>query len=288
MRAAEEMRRMENERREADEPAKKPADAQWPVEEQPSAETRAKESQLAIDKGALADDAATKSAADSGENVSLMKSLGLADDASTKAAADEARRRRYEKRAEPVVEDMGGGWYVVREDVPPACVTLGSIDAVNDMMTRQRRVERESGVVDLSAKRKLGGMLVALRGQLAAQQEAFKRDTGRAFDRKHDCAELQAALADTQAIETTAEDPQARVRARNIACNAFEWIEIYDGQMKRQRAIERESGVEDLAAKRKIGEVLAGAKIARAKALVDFKRLWKRSFDRATDCATAP
>lgn len=247
---ADDTARMGDEGREAGEPAMKPAGEQWPIEEQPSAETRAKNSQVAIDNGSPADAAAAK------------------------VAADEARQQaEYEKRTETAA---------------PACSTLESIDVVNGLMARQRRIEQESGVADLSARRKLGGMLVALKGQLAAQQAAFKRDTGRAFDRKRDC-KVQAVVneSNVDASETKLKEPDERLRARNIACNTFELIEIYDGQMKRQRAIERESGVEDLAAKRRIGEALVLAKNTQAKALADFKRLWKRTFKRATDCAAS-
>jgi len=241
----------ENERREADEPAIKPADEPWPVEEQPSAEKGAQDSQVAIDQGSAATAAATK------------------------PAADEAR-----KQAE---------YGIIDENASPACITVESIDVVNGMMARQRRIEQESGVADLSAKRKLGGMLVVLKGQLAAQQAAFKRDTGRAFDRKRDCgAQPVVNESNRDASATKSNEPDERLRARNSACTTFELIEIYKGQMKRQRAIERESGVEDLDAKRRIGEALVLAKNTQAKALADFKRLWKRSFKRAADCATPP
>lgn len=239
-----------HEGREAGEPAMKPAGEQWPVDEQQSAETRAEDSEVAIDNGSTADAAATK------------------------VAADEARQpAEYEKRT---------------ETAPPACSTLESIDVVNGLMARQRQIEQESGVADLSAKRKLGGMLVVLKNQLAAQQAAFKRDTGRAFDRKRDCkTQTVVNPSNVDASETKLKEPDERMRARNSACTTFELIEIYDGQMRRQRAIERESGVEDLDAKRRIGEALVLAKNTQAKALADFKRLWKRTFKRATDCAAS-
>lgn len=92
---------------------------------------------------------------------------------------------------------------------------------------------------------------------------------------------------DAEAIDAKAKEPREKLKARNSVCTTFELIEIYDGQMKRQREIERESGVQDLDAKRKIGEAIVVAKGVQANALADFKRLWKRSFKRATDCAAS-
>lgn len=258
-RVADKTQRLEHERRDAEEPAIKRADEQWPVEEQPSAETRAKDYQIAIGDGAVTDDAATKAPVDANGTLAADLGVALPDDARTKAAVDKARAE-YKKRA---------------EEPPPACSTLESIELVNGLMDRERGIEQESGVVDLSAKRKYGGMLVALKGQLAAQKAAFKSDTGRAFDRKRDCVEQPVAN-------------ESNVDTSESVCGTFDLIEIYNGQMKQQRAIERESGVEDLAAKRRIGEALALAKSVQAKALADFKRRWKRSFKRATDCATPP
>jgi hypothetical protein len=200
----------------------------------------------------------------------------VAIDDGSLAAADEARQQPEEtKEASPAT---------------PACETLSQIDMMNGLMDRERRIEQDSGVTDLSARRKYGGMIVVLKNQLAAQRTTFKRLTGRALERKRDCVEQPGVVnaSAVEASETKSKEPEERLRARSSVCNSFRLIEIYNGQMKRQRAIERESGVEDLDAKRRIGEALVLAKDMQTEALSDFKRLWKRSFKRATDCTASP
>lgn len=91
--------------------------------------------------------------------------------------------------------------------------------------------------------------------------------------------------ADVQQIEAKAKEPRTKLDTRNSVCGTYQTIALLEGQMKQQQAIERESGVVDLDARRQIGATLVLLRNEQSRLLSEFKRLWKRSLNRASDCA---
>lgn len=65
-------------------------------------------------------------------------------------------------------------------------------------------------------------------------------------------------------------------------------VEFEQRQLDQERAIERESGVENLVRRREIGNTLVLFKQQYQTALTDYRRLWRRSFSRARDCVERP
>lgn len=89
---------------------------------------------------------------------------------------------------------------------------------------------------------------------------------------------------DAMRVEAKAKGPREKKQARNRACNSFGAITLMQDQMEQEREVGRVSGYVDANKMHQLGTTLVFLRNQQRASFEDFKRLWKRPFDRARDC----